>query len=199
MRRYTSYIWYVLRHKWFVFWECLKLGVPIWIALAHDWDKFLPGMIVAYARAVRDKNGKDIRADKASPEFAHAWMMHQHRNKHHWQHWLWVSFPSHNCGAPLWETDYMVWDNGEIQRVVKRSSGNTYWYEQQELFPSDYLVYTLMPERWCREMLADWRGAGKAMRKPDTLAWYTHNRSTLINFIHPLNIEWLDDQLGFIG
>lgn len=39
----------ICRHKWFVFWACLSLGVPIWSALLHDWDKFLPDEFFAYA------------------------------------------------------------------------------------------------------------------------------------------------------
>jgi len=66
MRAYISYLKYILRHKWFVFWEACKLGIP-WLGLIHDWHKFLPDEFFPYARyfynpdgskkQVRDKTG----------------------------------------------------------------------------------------------------------------------------------------------
>jgi hypothetical protein len=32
-----------------------------------------------------------------------------------------------------------------------------------------------MPERYCREMVADWIGAGRAQGKPDVAAWYAQH------------------------
>lgn len=37
-----------------------------------------------------------------------------------------------------------------------------------------------MPEKFAREMVADWRGAGMVQRAPDTRAWYLKNRDTII-------------------
>ena len=52
-----------------------------------------------------------------------------------------------------------------------------------------------MPDVYRREMLADWRGAGKSMGKPDLLGWYSECRSTMI--FHPETRSWLDAQLGY--
>ena len=40
-----------------------------------------------------------------------------------------------------------------------------------------------IPERYVREMVADWRGAGRALGKPDTAAWYAVNRDNMS--LHP--------------
>lgn len=37
----------------------------------------------------------------------------------------------------------------------------------------------LMPEKYTREMVADWRGAGMAQGKPDTWAWYLANKDKM--------------------
>lgn len=37
-----------------------------------------------------------------------------------------------------------------------------------------------MPRRYVSEMVADWMGAGRALGKPDTQAWYTANRDRMI-------------------
>lgn len=52
-----------------------------------------------------------------------------------------------------------------------------------------------MPDARRREMLADWRGAGRAQGKPDTLAWYTKNRDKML--LHPDTRAWIEEQLGY--
>jgi hypothetical protein len=57
-----------------------------------------------------------------------------------------------------------------------------------------------MPDRYRREMLADWRGAGKAIKTvhPDwnvlpTDEWYLENADKII--LHPETRKWVEDQL----
>src|SRR5687768_3679818 len=174
MRRYLQYLRYVLRHKWFVFQECRKLGVPLWIAIFHDWDKFLPDEFLPYARTFYKPDG--TKQYDETMEFSLAWMKHQHRNKHHWQYWLFVD------GVPLHTTKVMVWDRGEAQEYRR---GETDLGPMTLLFDVDprRIAVNPMPEVYVREMLADWRGAGKALGFPDTAAWYAKNRDNII--LHP--------------
>ncbi len=51
-----------------------------------------------------------------------------------------------------------------------------------------------MPDRYLREMVADWRGAGRAQGKPDTLAWYLEHRDEMT--LHPDTREVVEDLLG---
>jgi hypothetical protein len=135
MRRHISYGKYLLRHKYFVFRESLKLGVPLLAALIHDWDKLLPWMWIAYANTFYNEDGTARQSDESSPHpnYDYAWLAHQKRNKHHWQAWV------------------IVMDGGDVKPLT-------------------------MPERHIREMIADWRGAGKALGFPDTIAWYNKNK-----------------------
>lgn len=196
MKAHWQYLKYVLRHKWYVFWACLEMGVPIWIALLHDWDKFLPDEWFAYVHTFYAPDG--TKQYKESVDFARAWMLHQHRNKHHWQWWLWVGIPSHNTAIPLPKTDYLVWDRGNAQRVVKRNSGATEWYEIQEPFPSDYIVDTPDPmsDVYRREMLADWIGAGKARGFPKTWEWYEKNKDKMK--LHDETRTWVEKELKLL-
>ena len=51
-----------------------------------------------------------------------------------------------------------------------------------------------MPDRWKKEMLADWRGAGKAITGKDNLEdWYWANRDNIK--IHPDTRAWLEAQM----
>ena len=54
-----------------------------------------------------------------------------------------------------------------------------------------------IPDRYRREMLADWRGAGLAISGKDaTKKWYGERRVRFAQTIHPDTLEWLDEQLG---
>jgi hypothetical protein len=54
----------------------------------------------------------------------------------------------------------------------------------------------LIPEPALREMLADWRGAGRAILgdKADTAAWYAKNRERII--LHPESRAWIEAHLS---
>ena len=82
MSAFFKYISYMARHKWFVFVECFKWGIPF-RGLFHDTSKFMLDEWIAYQRYFY---GKETETSEA--EFNKAWLKHQHRNKHHWQHWI---------------------------------------------------------------------------------------------------------------
>lgn len=86
MKRHWSYLKYVLRHKWFVLVASFKIGAPLWRAIVHDMSKFLPSEWTPYARTFCKPDGS--KQYDETPEFNKAWLLHQHRNPHHWQSWL---------------------------------------------------------------------------------------------------------------
>lgn len=98
--KYLKYLWYIIRHKWFVFVECGRKGLW-WLGLVHDLSKLLPSEFFPYARyfygsypSLDDVHG-DARnrmfgkyQEEIDGEFDFAWLLHQKRNKHHWQWWI---------------------------------------------------------------------------------------------------------------
>ena len=52
-----------------------------------------------------------------------------------------------------------------------------------------------MPERYWKEMICDWRGAGRAQNKPDTLAWYHANKDKII--LNPVTRCKVEDELNY--
>lgn len=142
MKKHWKYLGYVVRHKWFVFVACCRLGIP-WQGLVHDLSKFLPSEWLPYANffygpkpSPRDSTGYYKPTDTGDKEFDFAWLLHQKRNRHHWQWWC---LPEDDGGVKILE----------------------------------------MPETYVREMVADWRGAGRAQGKPDTCAWYEKNKGKM--------------------
>lgn len=82
------YLINLMRHKWFVFLEACKLGIPL-LGLIHDMSKFLPDEFIPYARY--DFNKFEDNAQEYQGPFNMAWLKHQKRNKHHWQYWLLIN------------------------------------------------------------------------------------------------------------
>ncbi|MBC2741567.1 MAG: hypothetical protein HGJ93_00580 [Desulfosarcina sp.] len=86
LMRHLSYAKYVLLHKWFVFIASIKIAAPLWRAVIHDLSKFRPSEWFPYAATFYAPDGS--KQYKETPVFNRAWLLHQHRNPHHWQFWL---------------------------------------------------------------------------------------------------------------
>jgi hypothetical protein len=103
MKYFKRYARSLLRHKWFVFLECCKVGL-FWQGIMHDVSKFLPDEFIPYSNfdfnAKRDRTGYYKPTDTGDKEFDFAWLLHQKRNKHHWQWWI---LPEDNGGIKILE------------------------------------------------------------------------------------------------
>lgn len=165
---YLKYLWYVVRHKWYVMLECFKVGL-IWRGLVHDMSKFLPDEFIAYARyfygpketGVLDcpAGGKDVPVvmwpEGVKAAFDLAWFKHQRRNVHHWEYWIHIDK----------------------------------WCEKIEVIE--------MPRKHVLEMVCDWKGAGKAQGKKgkdECKKWYLEKRD-LMTF-HPSTRDLVESILG---
>lgn len=87
-----KYLWYVIRHKWFVFLECYKLGIP-WLGIIHDLSRLYPDEFFAYAASA--PYDKENKPEIIATAFEYAWNNHQHRNKHHFEYWIHFDFHTH--------------------------------------------------------------------------------------------------------
>lgn len=158
--KYLQYLSYILRHKWFVFIECCKFEM-VWLGIIHDWSKFLPSEFIPYTKHFygdkesnikkgRDETGYYKAGDTGDDVFDFAWLLHQKRNKHHWQWWI------------------LPEDDGGIK------------------------IFSI-PEKYRQEMLADWRGAGKAQGTPNTKLWYKKNGGKMQ--LSPRTRYWIEGRI----
>lgn len=214
---YLQYLWSVVRHKWFVFVEACRLGVP-WLGLIHDLSKFLPDEFVPYARHFYGNypSCDELRGDwrytytgltkeDVKREFDIAWLQHQKRNRHHWQYWVlmnddpkperWTiqemsieSPPILSCdNQPLLWCEYDHGDNAihsKANRVLRDICA--------QLNKIDPLP---MPDRYRKEMLADWHGAGRAYGNKNTQQWYSKNHYKIA--LHQETRRWIEKRLAF--
>jgi len=138
--KYLIFLNYLIRHKWYVFVECCRYGVP-WRGICHDISKFLPDEFIAYTNHYHANHISSQRIinpiDLENSPYYSAWLIHQKRNKHHWQWWI-------------------LYGEESSPKIIP------------------------MPEKYIKEMVADWRGAGRAQGQPDTLAWYQANKTKMI-------------------
>lgn len=160
MKAHLKYLWYVIRHKYYVFVECWKLGIPV-LGLLHDLSKFSPAEWFPYVdffyRGDPSTKTGGTLAKRSTAAFDVAWNHHEKYNKHHWQFWV------------------LITDDGGVD------------------LGSDKYRPLPMPDRYRKEMLADWKGAGKAVGKPNTKEWYLKNYKNMI--LHPDTRYWVDQQL----
>lgn len=218
MKKYVKFLWSLLRHKWFVFVESCKLGIP-WLGIIHDWSKFLPSEFIPYAKYFYGEYEYEKLDDvplfkipydaetkeDAKRNFDIAWLYHQKRNRHHWQYFILqydneerYFIQQHSIETPmmlalhnkqLFEVYVPCWEkDDEIYSVVYRRLVDV----RNELNRAPVCI--AMPDRYRREMLADWRGAGKAYGNPDTKAWYLEHKDNII--LHPETRRWIEDQLN---
>lgn len=155
--KYLRYLWYIIRHKWFVFLAGLRVGAPIYNLIVHDLSKLLPDEFFPYADYFYDeaKQKREFNQvflyyglSEAAPfgyyvkdRYNVAWLLHQKRNPHHWQ----------------------------------------YWYLINDTDPS---ISIPMPQQYAREMVADWMGAGRTLTgKWGAKGWYKANKNKML--LHP--------------
>jgi Family of unknown function (DUF5662) len=164
LKAYLKNIRYILKHKYYVFVECHKMGLT-WRGIIHDWSKFSLEEFKPYALYFfGDLPSWDIVKHQSptypyewtkeywSKKFNEAWLHHKRVNKHHWDYWV--------------DLD----DDGKV-KVLE------------------------MPEAYMKEMLCDWRGAGRAINgKDDTKEFYLKNRDRIL--LHPNTRAWIEKQLG---
>jgi len=176
LRMHWRYLTYVLRHRWYVFLEACRLGIP-WRGLTHDLSKFLPDEWFPYAEwfyGPKLLTRKELiaadhamglsgftavhRFERSREEQRYdcdlAWLKHQRRNDHHHQSWV------------------LRLDTGDT-RALPMSDGAR------------------------REMLADWRGAAMAQGNHESHAvnsWYIANWDKMC--LHQDTRIWIEEQLS---
>lgn len=133
----------ILKHKYFVFKYCCKLGIP-WQGLLHDLSKFSPTEFIESIKYYQD-GISPIDVCKKKNGYSKAWFHHKGHNPHHCEFWT---------------------DNYGTNPIAHK-----------------------MPDKYVRELIADYIGAAKAYfgEKNFTYAnereWWEKRRKILL--IHP--------------
>jgi len=113
----------------------------IWRGIIHDLSKFLPSEFVPYAnhfygdkKQKRDKTGYYKPTDTGDKDFDFAWLLHQKRNRHHWQWWI---LPEDKGGIiildmPIKYRKEMLCDWRGASRAQGYGNSIIKWYEKNK-------------------------------------------------------------------
>jgi len=158
MKRHFKYLSYVIRHKWFVFRAGLMTGAPLWRLIIHDWSKFLPSEwfpYVHYFHQTKDEKWNEWADANTRYGCAEA-APHGHFASERFS----VAWLHHQNRQPHhWQYWCLIQDDGQVAALP-------------------------MPEKFVREMVADWAGAGRAITgKWEVMQWYKENKH--IMKMHP--------------
>lgn len=150
LAQHVRFLLYVLQHKWLVFIEACKLGIP-WRGLVHDLSKFSPqewkprvAALGQCAGNFQDELGYYV-ADRVPDELAASWLHHYHQNPHHWQWWV-------------------VMLDGKVSKVLPMTDQ----FRREML--ADWLAVSRMPGR---QAMIPWYEANREriLLHPDTRLW----------------------------
>ncbi len=151
MRRYISYLRYVINHKWFVLLSCWEKGLR-WQGIIHDMSKLRLDEFIPYAkffynkdgskRQIRDKTGYYKPYDTGDKAFDFAWLLHQKRNKHHWQWWI---LPLDDGGNKVITMDYKYmnemmcdWQGASMAQGYGKETKEWYFKNKNKMILSKY-------------------------------------------------------------
>jgi hypothetical protein len=86
---YLKFLKFILLHKYYVLIECWKRGLYL-RGIMHDMSKFRPSEFIGFSGnfIVPDESMKHQSISTRHSNFEKSWLLHQNRNKHHWQYWI---------------------------------------------------------------------------------------------------------------
>lgn len=157
MKAHWNYLKYVIRHKWHVYQASRITGASRFRGLIHDWSKFLPCEWFPYV--------DNFYADKPVP--AHG--------------------DERNFGglSPV-ECEYIIKSRNRAFDHAwnhHQKANKHHWQYWVLINDSDEPKYQpmQMPEKYVREMVADWVGAGIAITgRMEAGSWYAKNKDNMV-------------------
>lgn len=96
--------------------------------------------------------------------------------------------------APDGKSQYKTKGTGFDMAWLHHQNRNRHHWQYWMLFmDAGYYEYLPMPDRYRKEMLADWKGAGRATGRPDTKDWYLKNEDNIC--LHKETRDWIEKEI----
>ena len=139
----------VLRHKWYVFIYCARLGMPL-RGLKHDLSKFSPA---EFMESVKYYDGKisPITKSKRANGYSKAWLHHKGRNKHYSEYWVDIDADNKTPIIPYKYVAEMICDKLSANKIYNgkewtNSSELEYWNVEKTKIEINKNVETMLTE-----------------------------------------------------
>lgn len=162
----------ILKHKWYVFVYCTKLGMPL-RGLKHDLSKFSP---IEFCESVKYYNGKisPITLSRQANGYSKAWLHHKGRNKHHTEYWVDTSAPEKTPIIPYKYVAEMICDKMSASKVYNgknwtKTSQIEYWNKEKKRIEINPHIESMLTEVF--EQIAE-KGIEPVITKKNIQALY---------------------------
>jgi len=139
----------VLKHKWYVFIYCTKLGMPL-RGLKHDMSKFSPS---EFLESVKYYNGKvsPLNISREKNGYSKAWLHHKGRNKHHTEYWVDINAPEIAPIIPYKYMAEMICDKLSANKVYNgknwtKDAELKYWNRERKVIQVNKHVEDMLTE-----------------------------------------------------
>lgn len=126
---YWKYFKYINIHKFYAFIEGVKKGCFIH-AFTHDLSKFLPSEFIPYARYYYGVSTCEEARELCKEKYDRAWLIHQNRNCHHWNHWVDDMGVAHQM--PTRCIHHMIIDWEAVGRKFDNDDARTYYLREKD-------------------------------------------------------------------
>jgi len=152
--KHLKYLKYVIIHKWFVLVAGLKIGAPLFRLIIHDWSKFLPSEWIPYAHYFYGEFWP--KEDLARCQMVCGTYPYKY-DKNYWEFKFDVAWNHHQKrNKHHWQYWLLQEDNGKLNPLQ-------------------------IPDKYIKEMVADWMGAGRAITGEwEVKEWYGKNKDKMI-------------------
>jgi hypothetical protein len=168
MTKNLQYVRYLFRHKLFVFQAGLRTKASLWRLVIHDWSKLLPCEWFPYLRYFY---GDYPEWDAAKIQC------------------------SGYCGRTK-ESVASEFQTAWLHHIHWNKHHWQYWVllDDPASNTDDNTAALPMPVKYVREMIADWAGAGRAIRGVwDVSGWYKERRDRII--LHPITRGFVEQEI----
>jgi len=167
VRMYWKYLKYIIRHKWFVFVECCQISKDP----KYKIKLFFLGIVHDWSK---------LRLSEFIP---YARYFYGNYPEHKNMVWQTTKYPH------LYKQDIdRAFDKAWLYHIHRNKHHWQHWLLQEDDGPQKNIP---VPIKYLLEMVADWKGAGRAINgKDDTDKWYEKNKHIInLNCINKKFVE----------
>ena len=171
MKKHFKYLNYVIKHKWFVLMASIKIRSSIYRAIVHDLSKFLPSEWFPYVEYFYGREHKSYNDFSSAIKYEFdCWKISKEGIEESFSY-AWLYHQHRN------KHHWQYW-------LLKEDSGK--------------LILLEMPKKYVLEMIADWMGAGRAIKgKWEVKEWFYSNKGNIL--LHPNTKEYVESIINQKG
>jgi len=152
MSKWLKHFITICKHKYYVFLECCKLGIPLQ-GLIHDTHKLYPNQFISSAKYWTGV-GSPVEAERKTIGYSLSWRYHKGHplGKHHWQYWTdidgWDSEGRPKINPAPMPTKYIKEMVADMFGAARAYGAKDYKQSAREYYQAKSREWVLHPTTW---------------------------------------------------